>query len=280
MTNDANQAEASTPDRRTSVPLGAQWPAAFLTATLAALLSLTGYHADRTFASGDVEIDESIPEKISYNQHIRGILSENCYFCHALIPTTVKPTCDSIKPEVIVRRMHLDLIGIPPTPAEVTSFIQAYQADANAAIDGLADRLLESPISGLAQRIKGAKPGAQWIRCRTKGGARLKYVSTWSHEVLTRHMRIVFAKTDSNSELLALANSSANLVFSFARTATGSLMSTVRRAPSRRYRCERFRSFRTETTSLRRRLLCRDRLGSSQSSTWESGRPSYRRSVR
>ena len=209
--------------------------------------------ANKGKVSGGVEIDESIPEKISYNKHVRGILSENCYFCHGPDPNHreadlrldlaqgaqyvidvddpqsseliarilekdpdlqmpppesgrsitdrqrkiltrwirqgaeyephwafIAPTRPKVpgvedaawprnaidrfilstlesrgispsvraQPQVIVRRMHLDLIGIPPTPAEVTSFCQSYQADAEAAIDELADRLLSSPHYG------------------------------------------------------------------------------------------------------------------------------------
>lgn len=48
-------------------------------------------------------------------------------------------------PRVLVRRMSLDLIGLPPTPAEVDAFLAD---NAPGAIERLADRLLASPRFG------------------------------------------------------------------------------------------------------------------------------------
>ncbi len=202
---------------------------------------------------GKVAVDNSIPEKISYNKHVRSILSENCYYCHGPDPNhrkadlrldqadsadyvfdvddpesstlierileddpelqmpppdsgrkitdrqrkiltrwieqgaqyephwafiaPVRPEVPKVEdsnwprntidrfifsalasheitpspraqPHVIVRRMHLDLIGLPPTPAQVESFCQSYESDADAAIEDLADRLLADPHYG------------------------------------------------------------------------------------------------------------------------------------
>ncbi len=52
------------------------------------------------------------------------------------------------QPNVIVRRMHLDLIGLPPTRSEVTDFCQRFAENADAAIDELADRLLNNEHYG------------------------------------------------------------------------------------------------------------------------------------
>jgi cytochrome c553 len=65
----------------------------------------------------------------------------------ALEAKAIKPS-KRAPPHVIVRRMHLDLIGLPPTPDEVQSFCRSYQSDADAAIEALADRLLASPHYG------------------------------------------------------------------------------------------------------------------------------------
>lgn len=51
-------------------------------------------------------------------------------------------------PSVILRRMSLDLIGLPPTVDERSKFIQAYQNDPQQAINDAADRLLASPHFG------------------------------------------------------------------------------------------------------------------------------------
>ncbi len=51
-------------------------------------------------------------------------------------------------PETLIRRISLDLIGLPPTLAEVDDFLAACKDDANLAISELVDRLLRSPHYG------------------------------------------------------------------------------------------------------------------------------------
>ncbi|MES2595646.1 MAG: DUF1553 domain-containing protein [Verrucomicrobiota bacterium] len=51
-------------------------------------------------------------------------------------------------PETLVRRLSFDLIGLPPTPEEVTSFVSDHAEDSKAAIDKLVTRLLASPHYG------------------------------------------------------------------------------------------------------------------------------------
>jgi mono/diheme cytochrome c family protein len=58
---------------------------------------------------------------------------------------TLNPTAD---PRTIIRRMTLDVTGLPPAPAEVAAFTKAFEQDPNAAIAGLADRLLASAAYG------------------------------------------------------------------------------------------------------------------------------------
>ena len=48
----------------------------------------------------------------------------------------------------LCRRLHLDLIGLPPTPAEVDEFIQSAIRNPQSAIESLADKLLASPQYG------------------------------------------------------------------------------------------------------------------------------------
>ena len=48
----------------------------------------------------------------------------------------------------LVRRITLDLTGLPPTPEEVTEFLKAASANPSSAIDALIDRLLKSPHYG------------------------------------------------------------------------------------------------------------------------------------
>ncbi|MBI1314525.1 DUF1553 domain-containing protein [bacterium] len=51
-------------------------------------------------------------------------------------------------PERLIRRATLDLTGLPPTIAEVDSFVAAFQRDGEAAWSALIDRLLDSPRYG------------------------------------------------------------------------------------------------------------------------------------
>ena len=51
-------------------------------------------------------------------------------------------------PSTLIRRVSLDLVGLPPTIAEVDEFTQAYEKDADAAYRALIERLLASPHYG------------------------------------------------------------------------------------------------------------------------------------
>ncbi len=59
-----------------------------------------------------------------------------------LVPSPEAP------PEAIIRRMALDLTGLPPTPDEVNDFSKSAILNLQSAIENLADRLLASPAYG------------------------------------------------------------------------------------------------------------------------------------
>lgn len=52
------------------------------------------------------------------------------------------------EPGMLIRRATFDLLGLPPTPAEVSSFLTAWEQDSGKAWTTLIDRLLESPHYG------------------------------------------------------------------------------------------------------------------------------------
>ena len=54
---------------------------------------------------------------------------------------------DEASPETLVRRVTLDLTGLPPTPTEVDAFVAAFRQD-RSAFEKLVDRLLHSPRYG------------------------------------------------------------------------------------------------------------------------------------
>ncbi len=51
-------------------------------------------------------------------------------------------------PQVLVRRIYVDLIGIVPSPAEVQSFVTEAEQNRQLAVESLVDRLLQSPMYG------------------------------------------------------------------------------------------------------------------------------------
>ena len=51
-------------------------------------------------------------------------------------------------PEVLVRRLHLDVIGLPPSPAEIDGFVAEYHADPRSAVAKRVDQLLGSEHFG------------------------------------------------------------------------------------------------------------------------------------
>lgn len=62
----------------------------------------------------------------------------------ALAEKKLKPVART-RPEVLVRRLYFDLIGLPPTPAEIDAFVQDRSPRA---YENLVDRLLASPRFG------------------------------------------------------------------------------------------------------------------------------------
>jgi cytochrome c553 len=59
----------------------------------------------------------------------------------------LKPVADA-DARTLVRRLYFDLIGLPPTPAEVEEFVAAHAVNPQAAVAAAADKLLASPRFG------------------------------------------------------------------------------------------------------------------------------------
>lgn len=58
---------------------------------------------------------------------------------------TLSPQANAQK---LVRRIYFDLIGLPPTPAQVESFLHEFENDSSSAVESLVDQLLASPHYG------------------------------------------------------------------------------------------------------------------------------------
>ena len=52
------------------------------------------------------------------------------------------------KPHKLIRRLYLDLIGIPPSPEEIDDFLSKWNKDSNSAYNAVIDKLLASPKFG------------------------------------------------------------------------------------------------------------------------------------
>ena len=63
-----------------------------------------------------------------------------------LAKESLKPSPEA-SPETLIRRVSLDLTGLPPTPEEVTAFVSAFRRDPSS-FEALVDRLLSSPHYG------------------------------------------------------------------------------------------------------------------------------------
>lgn len=58
------------------------------------------------------------------------------------------PSAPAADPQVLIRRMTLDLTGLPPTVAETEQFLRDHAKNPDQAVERLADRLLASPQYG------------------------------------------------------------------------------------------------------------------------------------
>ena len=64
------------------------------------------------------------------------------HFIQATLRTHGLTASPAPEPATLVRRVSLDLTGLPPSPAGVDAFVQASKGDAEAAYQGLVNRLL------------------------------------------------------------------------------------------------------------------------------------------
>ncbi|MFK7849336.1 MAG: PSD1 and planctomycete cytochrome C domain-containing protein [Akkermansiaceae bacterium] len=57
-------------------------------------------------------------------------------------------------PNVLLRRLHFDIIGLPPTPSEVATFLKLYKTNPREAVQETANKLLASPHYGERMAVK------------------------------------------------------------------------------------------------------------------------------
>lgn len=84
---------------------------------------------------------------------------------------------EDTSPHLLLRRLHLDLTGLPPTLAEIERFILQFRRDPNAAIESKVDQLLADP--GFGERW-----GRHWLDLArysdsTGGGRAIPLPDAW-----------------------------------------------------------------------------------------------------
>ena len=73
------------------------------------------------------------------------------YFIDAALQTNGVEAASQAGPRVLIRRATFDLIGLPPSPEEIESFLREWDQDPERAYANLIDRLLASPHYGERQ---------------------------------------------------------------------------------------------------------------------------------
>lgn len=71
----------------------------------------------------------------------------DCFVLDRLVREGLRPS-PTADPEILVRRLHFDLTGLPPSGAVVAEFLADADVDIDQAADRLIDRLMSSPAFG------------------------------------------------------------------------------------------------------------------------------------
>mgnify|MGYP002623596023 CR=1 FL=1 len=69
-------------------------------------------------------------------------------FIRSRLQTTKLPSASLAEPRILIRRLYLDLIGLPPDPKQVIAFEKACAKDRKSAVESVVDQLLKPPDFG------------------------------------------------------------------------------------------------------------------------------------
>ncbi|MEO0415960.1 MAG: PSD1 and planctomycete cytochrome C domain-containing protein, partial [Verrucomicrobiota bacterium] len=98
----------------------------------------------RTFWAYQKPQEAKVPEFSSNSWPVTDI---DRFIYSSLQKAELEPVSDT-SPPTLLRRLYIDLIGLPPTPGQVVSFTNAYANDKSAALESVVDELLASPRFG------------------------------------------------------------------------------------------------------------------------------------
>ena len=105
--------------------------------------------AGKNYQPGDLWSFEPVkdpePPKVSASDWPRGPIDR--FALAQMEGLGMKPTKD-VRPEALIRRLSYDLIGLPPSLAEVESFVAEFEMHGQGAVARLVDELLASPHFG------------------------------------------------------------------------------------------------------------------------------------
>lgn len=91
--------------------------------------------------------DNGAPRDVDFPEQSDWSNPVDAFIDSALIEKKISPS-PIAPPSTLVRRLYLDLIGLPPTPEQVVAFEKAYRAEGNVAYRELVDELLSSQHYG------------------------------------------------------------------------------------------------------------------------------------
>lgn len=104
---------------------------------------------ERKYLDGELwsfqAVKNPAPPKVRNADWIRDPIDQ---FVLAEIENQNLPVADDASPSRLIKRLHFDLIGLPPTFKETQRFIDAYEKDKRSAVESLVDGLLDSPHFG------------------------------------------------------------------------------------------------------------------------------------
>ena len=90
-------------------------------------------------------LQKPVPPMVSQPEWVQSPLDQ--FILHRLEAEGLNPVSRA-SAHTLVRRLHFDLVGLPPTPAEVEAFLKASAVDEKAAVATLVEQLLDSPHYG------------------------------------------------------------------------------------------------------------------------------------
>ena len=128
---------------KTWIDQGAEWPQTVTSNALVAQAEMIVTDEDRNHWSYRSVKRVPLPEV----QHSRDENPVDRFIQAKLEEKGLRPSAraDGRK---IVRRTYFDLVGLPPTPEQINSFLVRWENDARSAVEGLVDQLLASPRYG------------------------------------------------------------------------------------------------------------------------------------